>query len=553
LFFAMRANVTGAMTIDAKLLLVGVDGAGNSYDLDRDAFPSAAHWPTVNAAAAQLYATSLYLLDCDDDTDMPSVGRTAASINPFATELCTDGVDEDCDGMVAPCADSDGDGDPAGDDCDDSNPARHHPTMSDPFPDPPNCCGYSLGIASSNSQYHMNLAGSALCPTPRCGDGIDEACKGSDTACIVDADCDGYSPPLDCDDNDPATHPGALEPCGSTKDLNCSGVIGDACVNCDLDGDGYERTDGARGCPDANDRHPGLVDCNDFDSGVHPGQTSELSGSGTEGGNPASAVTMIASALRGNCRRYYDTAGSTYPKITVGTALAGDADCNGTAYENCPTVPCDADGDGFQNASCSPPAGLLDCNDSDPTIFPGAPDKCGDGVVQDCVADVACGSIVDNDGDGYDLANGDCDDNNSNIHPWATEVCDGIDNDCDGLVDEGNPTTNGAILTTGGNVTSCITDKDGECGKTSGICVCSPGTPATKFDSNPANRVDCPTEVPGSVSPKTPQCFFSGQPSLEICDGLDNECAGPTFVDGSQQCAGATPTCQASTHTCVPQ
>ncbi|MSQ04206.1 MAG: hypothetical protein EXR71_20345, partial [Myxococcales bacterium] len=39
---------------------------------------------------------------------------------------------------------------------------------------------------------------------------------------------------------------------------------------------------------------------------------------------------------------------------------------------------------------------------------------------------------IDQDGDGYTAADGDCDDNDAGINPLGTEVCDGKDNNCDG-------------------------------------------------------------------------------------------------------------------------
>ena len=50
--------------------------------------------------------------------------------------------------------------------------------------------------------------------------------------------------------------------------------------------------------------------------------------------------------------------------------------------------------------------------------------------------DITVQREYDNDGDGY-LASEECDDNNAIINPGAIEICDGIDNNCNGEVDEG--------------------------------------------------------------------------------------------------------------------
>jgi hypothetical protein len=88
----------------------------------------------------------------------------------------------------------------------------------------------------------------------------------------------------------------------------------------------------------------------------------------------------------------------------------------------------DLDGDAFD--SCS-----NDCDDADPETNPGAAEQC-DGVDNDCDG-VLPQDEVDGDGDGYIPCWRDCDDTNADIHPFADEICDdGIDNDCDEDIDD---------------------------------------------------------------------------------------------------------------------
>jgi hypothetical protein len=58
-----------------------------------------------------------------------------------------------------------------------------------------------------------------------------------------------------------------------------------------------------------------------------------------------------------------------------------------------------------------------------------------DGVDQDCDGAID-EALEDLDGDGYTVAAGDCEDDEGWVHPDAAEACDGLDNDCDGVVDE---------------------------------------------------------------------------------------------------------------------
>ncbi|MFT6146016.1 MAG: hypothetical protein ACJAZO_002853 [Myxococcota bacterium] len=130
----------------------------------------------------------------------------------------------------------------------------------------------------------------------------------------------------------------------------------------------------------------------------------------------------------------------------------------------------DDDGDGFTVVE--------DCNDQSAATYPGAPEAC-DGVDNNCDGAIdETDECTDADGDGSPFSV-DCDDDDSNTFPGATERCDGADNNCDGVIDEG---------------TECF-DNDGD------------GASADEGDCNDANA----NTFPGAE---------------EVCDGLDNDCDG---------------------------
>ncbi len=168
-----------------------------------------------------------------------------------------------------------------------------------------------------------------------------------------------------------------------------------------------------------------------------------------------------------------------------------DSDCDGDLADGFP----DADGDGMpdcadEDADGDGVAKPEDCDDADPAVFPGAAAGCtagcrggdldGDGT-PDCADE-------DDDGDGDPDAR-DCGPREPAIHAGAPELCDAVDNDCDGEVNEGFEDLDGDGLA------DCIDpDDDGD----------------TVLDER-----DC--------APRNRYVFFDAP---EFCDQLDTDCDG---------------------------
>ncbi len=210
----------------------------------------------------------------------------------------------------------------------------------------------------------------------------------------------------------------------------------------------------------------------------------------------------------------------------------------------------DSDGDGYGDDSkavetCDAPAGFIarggDCNDDDAAIHPGAAELCDgvdnncDGKIDDADPAVEASAVFyrDADGDGYGDPNTakhacaapagfvtdatDCDDTNGAVHPGADEICDGIDNNCNGLVDDADPTVDPT------SQQAYFRDNDGDgygAGTAMRACSAPSGFVAQAGD---CNDNDAATH-PGAV---------------EVCDGADNDCDGG--IDGTpahpNQCA----------------
>ncbi len=234
----------------------------------------------------------------------------------------------------------------------------------------------------------------------------------------------------------------------------------------DADGDGY-------GNPNIGSfiQQPDYVqnfeDCDDSDSEINPETIwfADFDFDGFGAGDPFQVCNpgLGWARIEGDCNNF--VAGIN--PFQFETCDGIDQNCDGRIDDGVQVFPFyrDADGDGFGNPdnsqfSCAAPPGFvankLDCNDGFPTIRPGQAEIC-DGIDQNCNGQIDENTVYqdwfrDADGDGfgnisdvvfqcvpptgYTSNSLDCNDLNQNIHPGASEILDGIDNNCDGKIDE---------------------------------------------------------------------------------------------------------------------
>ncbi len=330
----------------------------------------------------------------------------------------------------------------------------------------------SLGSCPGTRACSVGVLQPCSAPEPQAEscDGKDNNCDGSIDPGFPDLDVDGQADCFDQDDDDDAVVDTKdncpLVPNGDQVDRDNDG-LGDPC-DADIDNDGI----------------PNDIDCAPLDPGTGGGKPEVCNGKDDD----CDSLTDEPDA--GGCKGHFPDADSDgfgatalmqcLCSPTAARPITVPGDCNDNdpfsnpgaqefcddADNNCDTIVdeedafgCtayryDQDGDGWyipiadERCLCAPMQGYTgtlvgDCNDQDQTVYPGALERC-DG------ADDSCNSVIDegcdDDGDGfcdaarlYELTGqatcyfgpGDCDDNDPTIHPGILEECDGKDTNCD--------------------------------------------------------------------------------------------------------------------------
>lgn len=459
----------------------------------------------------------------------------------WACDSTTKTIDVSDQDVETVYADADLDGFTSDEDCDDTNPQVN-----------PNASEICDGIDNNCNDIVDEMV------TIRLYEDVDGDGFGGFNSIENCTNIEGYSPVSnDCNDNNATVYPGAIEVCDEV-DNNCDGQI-DEGLNVawylDYDNDGFGDINfPSESCTPGVGYVPNHEDCDDTTALINPnreevcdnldndcdGQVDEdltvlsfVDADGDGHGDPLQSTfvcegTVGVSVLADDCD---DTNVDVYPgAIEVCDNL--DNDCDGQVDDDINIVwYMDADGDGFGNPAtlletCNPPSGYVsnasDCNDQTPLISPFAVEMC-DGFDNNCDGAIDNAPVngqdwyLDVDGDGYGTPGAsinaclppsgyvaldtDCDDLNIDIHPFHLEACDEIDNDCDGVIDEGVGTT-------------FFLDADGDGYGTISVYVEACDLPAGYAN----NATDC-NDTESSIHPTAD----------ELCNGFDDDC--DSFID----------------------